>query len=44
MANYRSAVGGGVRFEIDDFLLCKCHLHNVLGHTVWNALSTANTL
>lgn len=41
MANYRLAVDGGVHFEIDIFLLCVCHLHNVLGHTVWTALSTS---
>ena len=41
MANYSSALGGGVCCKIDSFLLCMWHLHNVLGHTVWTALSTS---
>lgn len=41
MANYRWAVGGGGALWDRHFLSCVSHLHNVLGHTVWTALSTS---
>lgn len=41
MANYRLSAGGGGHSGIDIFLSCVSHLHNVLGHTVWTALSTS---
>lgn len=41
MANYRLSAGGGGALWDRHFLSCVCHLHNVLGHTVWTALSTS---